>query len=114
MNPELHVTSRKEWRLWLSKNHATEKEIWLVYYKKHTGKPRVAYDDAVEEALCFSWIDSIVRTIDDERYLRTQLLSQSVCSRNVESATQMLSVWSFLTVGIIQVLMLFSRKDHTG
>ena len=70
MTPGLHVTNRKDWRLWLKENHASEKEIWLIYYKKHTGKPRVPYDDAVEEALCFGWIDSIVRTIDDERYMQ--------------------------------------------
>jgi len=70
MNSELHVTNRKDWRLWLSENHHKEKEIWLIYYKKHTGKPRVPYNDAVEEALCFGWIDSIVRTIDDERYMQ--------------------------------------------
>ena len=70
MISRLHVTNRKDWRLWLSENHYEEKEIWLIYYKKHTGKPRVSYDDAVEEALCFGWIDSIVRTIDDEKYMQ--------------------------------------------
>ena len=70
MNSRLHLTNRKDWRLWLSENHHKEKEIWLIYHKKHTGKPRVSYDDAVEEALCFGWIDSIVRTIDDDRYMQ--------------------------------------------
>lgn len=70
MNFRVHLTNRKDWRLWLKENHNREKEIWLVYYKKHTGKPRVPYDDAVEEALCFGWIDSIVRTIDDETYMQ--------------------------------------------
>jgi len=70
MNTRLHVTNRKDWRSWLRKNHESEKEIWLVYYKKHTGKPRVPYNDAVEEALCFGWIDSIVKTIDDEKYMQ--------------------------------------------
>lgn len=64
----LYVPGRREWREWLEKHHETEKEIWLIYYKKHTGKPRVPYDDAVEEALCYGWIDSIVKRIDDERY----------------------------------------------
>lgn len=65
---QLYVTSRGEWRGWLEKNHDKEQEVWLIYYKKHTGKPRIPYDDAVEEALCFGWIDSIVKRIDDERY----------------------------------------------
>lgn len=64
----LYVTNRVDWRAWLSKNHETEKEVWLVYYKKHTNRPRIPYDDAVEEALCFGWIDSNVQKIDDERY----------------------------------------------
>ena len=63
----LHVTNRKDWRRWLRAHYKTEKEIWLVYYRKETGKPRIAYNDAVEEALCFGWIDSIVKTLDKER-----------------------------------------------
>jgi uncharacterized protein YdeI (YjbR/CyaY-like superfamily) len=64
----LYVTNRDDWRAWLEKNHETEKEVWLIYYKKHTNQPRIPYEDAVEEALCFGWIDSIVQKIDDERY----------------------------------------------
>jgi uncharacterized protein YdeI (YjbR/CyaY-like superfamily) len=64
----LHPTTRAAWRSWLAANHDRETEIWLVYNKRHTGEPRVEYDDAVEEALCFGWIDSIVRTIDADRY----------------------------------------------
>jgi uncharacterized protein YdeI (YjbR/CyaY-like superfamily) len=63
----LHVTDRKKWRAWLRKHYKTEKEIWLVYYKKATGKPRIEYNDAVEEALCFGWIDSIVKSLDQDR-----------------------------------------------
>jgi uncharacterized protein YdeI (YjbR/CyaY-like superfamily) len=63
----LHVTDRAEWRAWLKKHHKKEKEIWLVYYKKHTGKPRIAYNDAVEEALCFGWIDSTAKSLDVDR-----------------------------------------------
>ena len=55
------------WRAWLRKHHKTAREIWLVYYRKSSGKPRISYNDAVDEALCFGWIDSIVRTIDGER-----------------------------------------------
>jgi len=64
----LYVTDRKKWRQWLRGHYKTEKEIWLIYYKKETGKPRIAYNDAVEEALCFGWIDSIIRTIDKESF----------------------------------------------
>ena len=64
----LYVTNRREWRDWLKSHYKSEQEVWLVYYKKHTGKPRILYNDAVEEALCFGWIDSIVKTIDKDRF----------------------------------------------
>lgn len=60
----LYVANRNDWRAWLEKHFDTEKEIWLVYPKKSSGKPRISYNDAVEEALCFGWIDSTVRSID--------------------------------------------------
>ena len=59
---------REDWRSWLAKNHAAAKEIWLVLFKKHTGKTCVPYADAVEDALCFGWIDGLVKSIDDEKY----------------------------------------------
>jgi len=59
---------REAWRKWLKKHGAAKKEIWLVFYKKHTRKPCVSYDEAVEEALCFGWIDGIMRRIDDEKH----------------------------------------------
>lgn len=61
------MTNRKAWRAWLAKNHAREKEIWLIYYKKHSGQPRIPYNDAVDEALCYGWIDSTVKRVDDDR-----------------------------------------------
>jgi uncharacterized protein YdeI (YjbR/CyaY-like superfamily) len=67
----IRVSTREEWRAWLEKHHATETEVWLVYPKKHTGKPRVPYDDAVEEALCFGWIDSTTHKLDDDHYAQT-------------------------------------------
>ena len=57
--------SPKEWRNWLEENHAKEKEIWLVYYKKHTGIPSISYLESVEVALCFGWIDGNKKRIDD-------------------------------------------------
>ena len=62
----LYVNNRKDWRTWLENNFDKEKEVWLVFPKKASGKPRVSYNDAVEEALCFGWIDSPVKSIDEE------------------------------------------------
>ncbi len=57
-----------DWRLWLKDNHASASEIWLIYPRKHSGSPRIPYNHAVEEALCFGWIDSITKGIDEDRY----------------------------------------------
>ena len=64
----LYVANREDWRQWLEAHYGTAKEIWLVYPRKHTAIPRIPYNDAVEEALCFDWIDSITKTIDEDRY----------------------------------------------
>ena len=64
----LTITNRDEWRVWLAAHYGSAREIWLVYYRKQTGKPRIPYNDAVEEALCFGWIDSITKKLDQERY----------------------------------------------
>jgi uncharacterized protein YdeI (YjbR/CyaY-like superfamily) len=64
----LYAPDRKTWRAWLKRHYRRAGEIWLVYYRKETGKPRVAYPDAVEEALCFGWIDSTAKKMDEERF----------------------------------------------
>jgi uncharacterized protein YdeI (YjbR/CyaY-like superfamily) len=60
--------SRQEWRDWLQANHAAAPGVWFIYHKQSSGKQRISYDDAVEEALCFGWIDSLTKKVDDERY----------------------------------------------
>lgn len=62
--------SAADWRKWLQENHATAGEVWLVFWKKHTGKPCVEYEDAVRQALCFGWIDGLIKKIDEESYAR--------------------------------------------
>jgi uncharacterized protein YdeI (YjbR/CyaY-like superfamily) len=63
----IHPKSRAGWRMWLEENHARIEGIWLISYKKATGKPRFEYDEAVEEALCFGWVDSKPNKLDGER-----------------------------------------------
>ncbi|MFN8411955.1 MAG: YdeI/OmpD-associated family protein [Anaerolineales bacterium] len=63
----IHPVSRTDWRKWLSENYARTEGIWLISYKKGTGNPRFEYDEAVEEALCFGWIDSKPAKLDEER-----------------------------------------------
>ncbi len=66
----LYITSRKEWRDWLKKQFESKPEIWLVYPKKSTKKPRIEYNTAVEEALCFGWIDSTVKSMDEDHTIQ--------------------------------------------
>lgn len=63
----VHPLTRAEWRAWLEANHSRAEGIWLISYKKAAAKPRVEYDEAVEEALCFGWIDSKPNKLDDQR-----------------------------------------------
>ena len=65
---EVYAANRAEWRSWLEGHHSTAASIYLVYFKAGAGKPTVSYEEAVEEALCFGWIDSKVNSIDDRRY----------------------------------------------
>jgi uncharacterized protein YdeI (YjbR/CyaY-like superfamily) len=64
----LYVHTRDQWRSWLKENYKSKKEIWLVSYRKESGKPSLSYNAAVEEALCFDWIDSIRKGIDKHSY----------------------------------------------
>src|SRR6266566_4590991 len=64
----LEVRTRQQWRAWLEKNHASSAGVWLVFYKRHTGVKSIPYEDTVREALCFGWIDSLIKRLDDQRY----------------------------------------------
>lgn len=92
----------KKWRTWLSKNHSSEKEIWVIYYKKHTKKPTISYHEAVEHALCYGWIDSTVKRLDDERY------RQKFTPRNKKS------VWSDLNRKRVEKLILEKKMTKFG
>lgn len=68
MEEDVYARDRDAWRAWLRLHHASRKAVWLVFYKKGSGQASVDYEDAVEEALCFGWVDSKVRAMDDDRY----------------------------------------------
>jgi len=67
--PTLDIRTRKAWRTWLAEHHASSAGIWLVFHKAHTGVKSIAYEDAVREALCFGWIDSLIKRLDNDRFL---------------------------------------------
>ena len=98
----IYLPTREKWREWLQEYHQTETVIWLEYYKKHTGKPSISYNDAVEEALCFGWIDSNVRRIDTERYM------QKFTPRNMKST------WSVSNVNRVEKLIKQGKMTARG
>src|SRR5216117_1626279 len=61
---------RQQWRTWLEKHHGSSPGVWRVFYKDHTGVKSIPYEDSVREALCFGWIDSLIKRLDDDRYAR--------------------------------------------
>jgi len=70
---EIEITcpaNRRQWRQWLQKNHSKKPSVWLMCYKKKSKQPTISWSDAVDEALCFGWIDSIRKTIDEERFVQ--------------------------------------------
>jgi uncharacterized protein YdeI (YjbR/CyaY-like superfamily) len=66
----LEFPSRQEWRDWLADHHALSPGVWLTYYKEHAGVTSISYEDSVREALCFGWVDSLIKRLDDRRYAR--------------------------------------------
>ena len=93
VNNALFFKNRDKWRSWLEKNHRTFDEVWLIHYKKTSGKKNLNHFDAVEEALCFGWIDSKLKKIDEDRYILrySPRKSKSVWSKiNKETAEEMI------------------------
>ena len=64
------VRTLEQWRVWLTEHHSSESEVWLIFHKRHTGVASIDYKDARDEALCFGWVDSLVKRLDDRRFAR--------------------------------------------
>ncbi|MBI3233726.1 MAG: YdeI/OmpD-associated family protein [Bacteroidetes bacterium] len=98
-----YPATKEDWRQWLIKNHKTKQSIWLMYYKKRTNKPSIVWSDAVDEALCFGWIDSTARTIDEERYIQyfTKRKATSVWSKiNKEKVARLIATGMMAEAGM--------------
>lgn len=89
----IYAVDRNTWRDWLEKNHDTASGIYLIYYKVKSGKPSILYSEAVKEALCFGWIDSKVKSLDEERY------------QQIFTPRKLKSVWSKLNKQYIEELI---------
>ena len=100
--PNTQPANRKEWRAWLRKNHAKEKKVYLIMWKRHTGKPAPNHRESMEEAICYGWIDTIVKRIDDDRYTRCFV------RRNKKSR------WSNATQGYARDLIKKGKMTRAG
>jgi uncharacterized protein YdeI (YjbR/CyaY-like superfamily) len=103
----LYVPDRHLWRSWLAANHASANEIWLVQYKKHTGKPSIPYGDAVEEALCYGWIDSIAKYLDEERSAQRytpRRKNSNLSELNKERIRRMIELGKMTEAGLNSIL----------
>jgi uncharacterized protein YdeI (YjbR/CyaY-like superfamily) len=98
----IHPKTRNAWRTWLARNHAKSQGIWLIFHKKTANKDRLPYADAVEEALCFGWIDATIRPIDAHTYM------QWYCPRKAKS------VWSKLNKSRVDKLIAAGLMTPAG
>ena len=110
-----YAANRKAWRAWLARNHAKEKGIWLIYYRKASGKPRIPYNDAVEEALCFGWIDSIMKKVDEERFAQRfspRRRGSELSQLNRERIRKLILGKSMTKAGLAAVAHAFNGKEE--
>ena len=98
----VRAATREKWRAWLKKNHAKAAEAWLIFAKKGSGETTVSYDEAVEEALCFGWIDGLVKRFDEKHYM------QRFTPRRADSN------WSELNLKRFQRLVAEGRMTAAG
>lgn len=104
-NPEIEIyypKTKQQWRKWLIKNHLQKDAVWLVIYKQKANKPTISWSDSVDEALCFGWIDSIKKTLDEERSI------QFFSKRKPKST------WSKINKEKVQILMETGQMAPAG
>jgi len=109
--------SAPEWRQWLEKNHDREKELWLVFFKKHTGRQTFTYGEALDEALCFGWIDGILQRVDDATYRqrftpRGQKTSWSEV--NLKRARRLIDAGRMTASGLSKLVTALERYEKEG
>jgi len=95
-------TNKEDWRNWLKKNHLIKDSIWLIFYKKNSPNPNLNWSEAVDEALCFGWIDSTAKSIDDEKYM------QYFCKRKPKSN------WSKINKDKVNILIEQGLMEEAG
>src|SRR2546423_12322516 len=112
----LYVKDRRRWRAWLARHHKTAPEIWLIYYKKHSGRPRTPYSDAVEEALCYGWIDSITKPVDEDRWAQRfspRRPSSRLSEMNRERVRRLIAARRMTKAGLARIAHVFDHESDT-
>src|SRR2546425_6640143 len=112
----LYAKDRRQWRSWLARHHKTAAEIWLIYYKKHSGKPRIPYSDAVEEALCYGWIDSITKPVDEDRWAQRfspRRPSSRLSEMNRERVRRLIAARRMTKAGLARIAHVFDHESDT-
>lgn len=105
---KFYPASKQEWRSWLKKNHKLKQAVWMVCYKKDSDKPSISWSDAVDEAICFGWIDSIRKSIDHECYIQfySKRKPNSVWSKiNKEKVEQLTKKGRISTAGFASIAL---------
>ncbi len=111
-----YAKNRREWRAWLAKHHRLAPEIWLIYYKKESGRPRIPYNDAVEEALCYGWIDSILKPIDARRYAQRfspRRERSRLSEMNRERVRRLIAAGRMTSAGLEAIKHVFDHRRDT-
>jgi uncharacterized protein YdeI (YjbR/CyaY-like superfamily) len=112
----LEVHSRQEWRRWLAKHHTVESSIWLIFYRKDSGKQTISYADAVEEALCYGWIDSTLKSLDDQRYAQrfsVRKKTSGLSQPNRERVQRLIAAGTMTKAGLDAIAHVFDpAKDR--
>jgi uncharacterized protein YdeI (YjbR/CyaY-like superfamily) len=111
-----YAKNRREWRAWLARHHRTAPEIWLIYYKKHSGKARIPYNHAVEEALCYGWIDSILKPVDADRYAQRfspRRATSRLSEMNRERIRRLIAAGRMTGAGLERIKHVFDQRRDT-
>lgn len=106
INRALYFCDKLQWRQWLENNHNKERDAWLVHYKKGSDKSSISYNDALEEALCFGWIDSKMKSIDKEKFILkySPRKTKSVWSKlNKEKAEKLIKIGQMTDAGLVKI-----------
>jgi uncharacterized protein YdeI (YjbR/CyaY-like superfamily) len=112
----LYAKNRKQWRAWLAKHHKTAPDIWLIYYKQHSGKARIPYNHAVEEALCYGWIDSLMKPVDADRYAQRfspRRPTSRLSAMNRERVRRLIASGRMTKAGLERIKHAFDHRKET-